>query len=77
MASRRGQDERDDLGDVFGGHYGLVVELLDSVFRVGVGDVVRQLGGHDTWLDERHADVGQQLLRSDSDQPLMPHLVAA
>ena len=55
----------------------LATFLLDSVFGVGVGDVVRQFGGHDTWLDERYADVGSSSCRSDSDQPLMPHLVAA
>jgi hypothetical protein len=42
QSPRTAEDERDDLGDVFGGDLGLVVELLDSVFRVGVGDVVRQ-----------------------------------
>ncbi len=62
QAARTAEDEGDDLGDVFGGDLGLVVELLDALSGVGVGDVVRQLGGHDTWLDERHADVGQQFL---------------
>jgi hypothetical protein len=62
QAARTAEDEGDDLGDVFGGDLGLVVELLDPSFGVGVGDVVRQFGGHDTWLDERHADVGQQFL---------------
>src|SRR5271166_2979330 len=60
QAARTAEDEGDDLGDVFGGDLSLVVELLDALFGVGVGDVVRQLGGHDTRLDERHADVGQQ-----------------
>src|SRR6478672_5453581 len=62
QAARTAEDEGDDLGDVFGGDLGLVVELLDPLSGVGVGDVVRQLGGHDTWLDERHAHVGQQFL---------------
>jgi hypothetical protein len=62
QAARAAEDEGDDLGDVFGGDLGLVVELLDALSGVGVGDVVRQLGGHDTWLDECHADVGQQFL---------------
>jgi hypothetical protein len=62
QAARSAEDERDDLGDVCGGDLGLAVELLDSLFGVGVGDVVRQFGGHDSWFDERHADVGQQFL---------------
>jgi hypothetical protein len=59
---RAAEDEGDDLGDVFGGDLSLVVELLDALPGAGVGDVARQLGGHDAWLDERHADVGQQFL---------------
>jgi hypothetical protein len=62
QAARTAEDEGDDLGDVLDGDLGLVVELLDALSGVGVGDVVRQLGGHDTGLDERHADVGQQFL---------------
>jgi hypothetical protein len=50
-----------DMG-VFGGDLGLVLELLDALSGVGVGDVVRQLGGHDTGLDECHVDVGPQFL---------------
>jgi hypothetical protein len=41
QAARAAEDEGDDLGDVFGGDLGLVVELLDSVSGAGVGDVVR------------------------------------
>ncbi len=62
QVSRTAQDERDDLGDVAGDDFCLVIELMDSVLGVGVGDVIRQLGRHDSWLDERHADVWQQFL---------------
>jgi Carboxymuconolactone decarboxylase family len=62
QAAWTAEDERDDLGDVFGGDLGLVVELPDALSGAGVGDVIRQLGGHDTRLDERHADVRQQFL---------------
>src|SRR5271163_3384112 len=50
QAAWTAEDERDDLSDVCSGDLGLVVELLDALFSVGVGDVVRQLGGHDAWL---------------------------
>src|SRR5271163_534873 len=59
---RTAEDEGDDLGDVFRGDLSLVVQLLDALPGAGVGNVVRQLGGHDTWLDQRHAYVGQQFL---------------
>lgn len=36
--------------------------VLDALFRLGVGDVVRQLGGYDAGLDDRDADVGQDFL---------------
>jgi hypothetical protein len=77
QAARTTENEGDNLGDVFGGDLGLVVELLDALFGVGVGNVIWQLGGHDTWLAQRHADVWQRSCLSDSDQPLTPHLVAA
>ena len=64
MARRRGRLRMNAMISATSarGDLGLVVELLDSVFGVGVGDVARQFGGHDAWLDERHADVGQQFL---------------
>src|SRR5579863_2819444 len=43
QAARTAEDERDDLGDIFGGNLGLVVELLDAWPGAGVSDVVRQL----------------------------------
>ena len=60
--ARAAEGEGDDLGDVVRGDLGLVVELLDALPGLGVGDVVGQLGGDDAGLDEGDPDVGEQLL---------------
>lgn len=64
MASRRGRLRMKPMisATSSGGDLGLVVELLDALSGAGVGDVARQLGRHDTRLDERHPDLGQQFL---------------
>src|SRR4051812_31493159 len=44
-AVRTRDRESDDLGDVLGPDRGGLVELLDRLLRLVVGDVVHQLGG--------------------------------
>ena len=56
------EGEGDDLGDVVGGDRGLAVHLLDTLARVRVGDVVRELGGDHARLDECDPYAGEQLL---------------
>src|SRR4051812_19689004 len=51
--------EGDDLRDVLGGDRRGVVELLDALLRLVVGDVVGQLGRDRARLDDDDAHVGQ------------------
>jgi hypothetical protein len=72
------EGEGDDLGDVVGGDRSAAVHLLDTLARVRVGDVVRELGGDHARLGERDPYAGEQLLAQGLGPAVeAPHLVAA
>ena len=76
-AARSGDGEADDLRDVVGGDRRGVVELLDRLLGLAVGDVVdgSVLTAPGSMTMTRTS--GWSSWRSDSDQPFSPHLVAA
>ena len=77
-AAGAGDGERDDLGDVVGGDGQLLVHLLGRLLGVSVGDVVGQLGGDGSGLDDHDPNVGLEFLAQRFGiQLLRPHLVAA
>ena len=77
QSPRTAEDERDDLGDVFGGDLGLVVSCWTpcfvSAWVMWFGSSVATTPGSTSVTRTS----GSSSCRSDSDQPLMPHLVAA
>jgi hypothetical protein len=73
-----GYSEGNDLGDVLGGDGQLLVQTLGALFGLYVRDVFDQLRCDGAGLDDGDPDVGLQLLaQRASDQPLIPHFVAA